>query len=80
MYFDPVSLPWCCDTLPAWLCRNVAKGEGANWGILKRGEGEGGGTNLGYFKKRRDAAESRVRGSTGRQCLKISLVIKGGRD
>ena len=32
------------------------------------------GANLGYLKKG-GAAASSVRGSTGRQCLKISLVI-----
>ena len=35
--------------------------------------------NLGYFtKKGGGAAASSVRGSTGRQCLKISLVILRG--
>ena len=43
------------------VCRNFAKG------------GRGG-ANLGYLKKG-GAATSSVRGSTGRQCLKNSLII-----
>ena len=41
-----------------------------------------GGENLGYLKKRGATTASSVRGSTGRQGLKISLVILrgGGRD
>ena len=35
-------------------------------------------TNLGYFKKREGAAASSIWGSTGRQCLKISLVFLRG--
>ena len=45
------------------VCRNFATG-GRTWGILKRG---GGG-----------ATARSVRRSTGRQCLKISLVILRG--
>ena len=38
-----------------------------------------GGGELGVFKKEGGAAASSARGSTGRQCLKISLVILRGR-
>ena len=41
--------------------------------VRKFAKGEGGG-ELGVFFKRGGAAVGSVRGSTGRQCFKISLV------
>ena len=54
------------------------------WGCIQkfckgRGEGGGGGGGeLGVFKK--EGGASSFRGSSGRQCFQISLVILRGRD